>query len=111
MLSSARTASEGCVPQTELPVSCSVAVPVGQRHHPALEPRALGDEGGERRGRHCLGDAARIRGSRVRSWAAVNCTSRDGEVDGLVRRKTLTLIGETLSLVSTGKLAFPTNNP
>jgi hypothetical protein len=42
----------GAVPQTELPVAGGVAVPVGERLHPALQPRALHDVGGERRGRH-----------------------------------------------------------
>lgn len=48
-------ASEGCVPQPELPVSCGVAVPAGQRLHPFLEPWALVDEGGERWRRHDCG--------------------------------------------------------
>ena len=48
------TTSEGCVPQTELPVPCGIAVPVGQRLHPALEPWALVDKGSERRRRHCF---------------------------------------------------------
>jgi hypothetical protein len=46
------------VPQTELPVTGSVAVPVGERLHPALQPWALHDEGGERRGRHGCGWSA-----------------------------------------------------
>lgn len=46
---------QSCVPQSELPVAGGVAVPVGERLHPALEPRALGDVGGERRGRHVAG--------------------------------------------------------
>jgi hypothetical protein len=38
--------------QTELPVAGGVAVPVGQRLDPALQPRALHDHGGERGRRH-----------------------------------------------------------
>ena len=30
----------GCVPETELPVSGGIAVPVGERLHPALQPWA-----------------------------------------------------------------------
>jgi hypothetical protein len=41
--------------QTELPVASGVAVPVGQRLDPALEPRALHDQGGERGRGHCGG--------------------------------------------------------
>lgn len=45
-------AGRACVPQTELPVASGVAVPLGERRHPALQPRALEDEGCERRRRH-----------------------------------------------------------
>lgn len=48
---------EGCVPQAELPVTGSVAVPVGEGLHPALEPWALVDKGGERRRRHGCGES------------------------------------------------------
>ena len=40
------------VPQTELPVASGVAVPLGERLDPALQPRALEDEGSEGRRRH-----------------------------------------------------------
>lgn len=41
--------------QAELPVSGSVAVPIGQRHHHALEPWPLDDEVCERWLRHDVG--------------------------------------------------------
>lgn len=48
--------SRGCsVPQAELPVAGGVGVPVGEGLHPALEPRALHDHGGERRRGHVCG--------------------------------------------------------
>jgi hypothetical protein len=54
----------GSVPQTELPVAGGVAVPVGERLHPALQPRALHDVGGERRGRHDCGCSTAYRRGR-----------------------------------------------
>jgi hypothetical protein len=38
--------------QTQFPVAGSVGVPLGQRHHPILEPWALDDVVGKRRSRH-----------------------------------------------------------
>lgn len=50
------TVRAGCsVPQTELPVAGGVGVPVGEGLHPALEPWALHDGGGERRRGHVCG--------------------------------------------------------
>ena len=49
----------GDIPQTQLPVSSVVEVPLAQRTHPAHQPRALHDVGGKRRVRHfggSLGD-------------------------------------------------------
>ncbi|KAF2127359.1 mitochondrial carrier [Dothidotthia symphoricarpi CBS 119687] len=54
-----RLVLQGAVPQAELPVAGGIAVPVGERLDPALEPRALQDVGGERGGRHgCGGSTA-----------------------------------------------------
>ena len=53
-----------CIPQSELPVAGGVAVPVGQWLHPALEPRALADEGGERWHRHGCDDSTAVRRGR-----------------------------------------------
>jgi hypothetical protein len=50
------------VPQAELPVTRGIAVIVGQRLHPALQPRALVDERCERRRRHCCGGSTGFRG-------------------------------------------------
>lgn len=86
---------ESFVPQSELPVAGSVGVPVGQRLDPALEPRALGDVGGEGRGRHGCGCSTRVRGCRgcVLPSIAV-LTVQSGEVVVLlVRRKKETPIG------------------
>jgi hypothetical protein len=80
-------ACEGCVPQSELPVSCGVAVPVGERLHPLLEPWALVDERGEGRRRHGCGIRRRCAGvERVGGLPSIaECPS--GEVVVLVRRK------------------------
>ena len=40
------------VPQTELSVTRGIGVPVGERGHPLLQPRALDNEVGERGLRH-----------------------------------------------------------
>lgn len=63
----------GRIPQTELPVSGSVAVPVGQRLDPVQEPFALHDEGGERRGGHGGGSSTRTVVVSKEGRAAVNC--------------------------------------
>lgn len=54
----------GSVPQAELPVARGIAVPVGEGLHPALQPRALHDVGGERRRRHGCGRWTADRGRR-----------------------------------------------
>jgi hypothetical protein len=48
--------SRSSVPQTELPVSGVVEVPLAERLGPAHQPGALHDVGGERRLRHLCGD-------------------------------------------------------
>lgn len=82
--------SRGCVPQSELPVSRSVAVPVGERLHPALQPRALVDEWGERRRRHVFGDSAEVRGcQRCGLQSIADCRGGEVGVGVFVRRKRL----------------------
>lgn len=49
-----------CIPQSELPVASSVLVPLAERDHPPLQPRALHDEVGERRLRHLCGGGGRM---------------------------------------------------
>lgn len=44
-----------CIPQAELSVASGIGVPVGERGHPPLQPRALDDEVGERGLRHVEG--------------------------------------------------------
>jgi hypothetical protein len=58
-------------PQTELPVAGGVAVPVGQRLHPLLQPRPLHDVGGERRGRHGYGCSTADPSSRRRVLSSI----------------------------------------
>jgi hypothetical protein len=102
------TASEGCIPQSELPVTGGVAVPVGERLHPALQPRALVDERGERRRRHGCGGSAGVRGCLGRGLPSI-ADCRSGEVV-LVRRKTCMPIGEGRGRPSLGprtRLALP----
>lgn len=40
------------LPQSKLPISRSIGVPLGKRLHPSLQPRPLGNEIGERWRRH-----------------------------------------------------------
>jgi hypothetical protein len=68
----------GAVPQTELPVAGGVAVPVGERLHPALQPRPLHDVGGERRGRHGGGCATAVRGCRCLVLPSIAVLTVDG---------------------------------
>jgi hypothetical protein len=80
----------GCVPQSELPVSGGVAVPVCERLHPALQPRALVDEGCERRRRHVFGGSTGCAVSEVWEPSMAGCVSGGGEavrVSLSVRRK------------------------
>jgi hypothetical protein len=116
----------GCVPQAKLPVAGGVDVPVGERRHPGLEPRALGDEGGERRGGHDFDGAAVRRGvggvecghglpsiaevGVVRSMSAgLACQAKDLDANwGEVRRRAWApKAGYSASRA--GKLAFPTS--
>jgi hypothetical protein len=47
----------GVVPQSQLPVARGIDIPVGERLHPLLEPRALEDERGEGGRGHVVGRA------------------------------------------------------
>jgi hypothetical protein len=47
-----RVEGGGWLPQSEFPVAGSVGVPLGEWHHPALEPWALDNVVGERRSGH-----------------------------------------------------------
>jgi hypothetical protein len=80
-------ACEGCVPQSELPVSCGVQVPVGERLHPLLQPWALVDERGEGRRRHGCGYSTGYAGVEWVGGLPSIAECRSGEVVVLVRRK------------------------
>lgn len=73
-LQSSSSNCSGCsVPQAELPVAGGVGVPVGEGLHPALEPWALHNGGGERwRGHDCgiRRSCAGCRGAACRQWSA-----------------------------------------
>lgn len=69
------------VPQTELSVASGIAVPVGERRNPALQPRARADKRGERRRRHgegvSFGSVAGLAGGGGGSMGGGSCS---GEV-------------------------------
>ena len=109
-LQSSGSTSTGCsVPQAELPVAGGVGVPVGEGLHPALEPWALHDGGGERRRGHDCGvrrSCAGGRGAACRQWR-VEVSWRVRLSSIFVRRNWLPGRARTLALGSSSPLPVP----